>query len=182
MAANLVGKITQVMGPVVDVQFAGDLPPILNALETTNDGKRLVLEVGQHLGENVVRAIAMDATEGLVRGQEVTDTGAPITVPVGPEMLGRIINVIGEPIDERGPVNATTNLPIHREAPEFDEQSTEAEMLVTGIKVVALAGTLADAGEDRVAAVGLGDVVDELLNEHRLAHAGAAEEANLAAA
>src|SRR3546814_6636798 len=96
MAVNLVGKITQVMGPVVDVQFAGDLPPILNALETTNDGKRLVFEVAQHLGESMVRAIAMDATEGLVRGQEVTDTGRPITVPVGPQMLGRIINVIGD--------------------------------------------------------------------------------------
>src|SRR3546814_10069014 len=114
MAVNLVGKITQVMGPVVDVQFAGDLPPILNALETTNDGKRLVFEVAQHLGESMVRAIAMDATEGLVRGQEVTDTGRPITVPVGPQMLGRIINVIGEPIDERGPVNATADASLHR--------------------------------------------------------------------
>ncbi|HIC82532.1 MAG TPA: F0F1 ATP synthase subunit beta, partial [Kiloniellaceae bacterium] len=138
MADNLVGKVTQVMGPVVDVQFTGDLPPILNALETTNDGKRLVLEVAQHLGENMVRSIAMDASEGLVRGQEVKDTGSPITVPVGPEMLGRIINVVGEPIDERGPVNASRTAPIHREAPEFAEQSTEAEMLVTGIKVVDL--------------------------------------------
>src|SRR3546814_10004622 len=136
MAVNLVGKVTQVMGPVVDVQFSGDLPPILNALETSNNGKRLVLEVGQHLGQNVVRTIAMDATEGLVRGQEVTDSGSPITVPVGPEMLGRIINVIGEPIDERGPVNATRRASIHREAPAFAEQSTEAELLVTGITVV----------------------------------------------
>src|SRR3546814_14626494 len=107
MAVNLVGKITQVMGPVVDVQFAGDLPPILNALETTNDGKRLVFEVAQHLGESMVRAIAMDATEGLVRGQEVTDTGRPITVPVGPQMLGRILHVIREPIHEPRPVYRT---------------------------------------------------------------------------
>src|SRR3546814_3522187 len=138
MAVNLVGKITQVMGPLVDVQFAGGLPPSLNALKTTNDGKRLVFEVAQHLGESMVRASAMDATEGLVRGQEVTDTGRPITVPVGPQMLGRIINVIGEPIDERGPVNATADASIHREAPIFADQSTEAEMLVTGIKVVDL--------------------------------------------
>ena len=175
MAANLVGKITQVMGPVVDVQFAGDLPPILNALETTNDGKRLVLEVGQHLGENVVRAIAMDATEGLVRGQEVTDTGAPITVPVGPEMLGRIINVIGEPIDERGPVNATTNLPIHREAPEFDEQSTEAEMLVTGIKVVDLLAPYSRGGKIGLfggAGVGKTVLIQELINNVAKTHGG----------
>src|SRR5690625_2562139 len=106
MAKNLVGKVTQVMGPVVDVQFEGDLPAIMNALETSNQDQRLVLEVAQHLGENTVRTIAMDATEGMVRGQEVTDTGEPITVPVGPETLGRIINVIGEPIDERGPVRS----------------------------------------------------------------------------
>src|SRR3546814_14076865 len=136
MAVNLVGKITQVMGPVVDVQFAGDLPPILNALETANDGKRLVFEVAQHLGESMVRAIAMDATEGLVRGQEVTDTGRPITVPVGPQMLGRIINVTGEPIDERGPVHALADASIHREAPILAAQYTEAEMLITGIHVV----------------------------------------------
>src|SRR3546814_5505199 len=149
MAVNLVGKITQVMGPVVDVQFAGDLPPILNALETTNDGKRLVFEVAQHLGESMVRAIAMDATEGLVRGQEVTDTGRPITVPVGPQMLGRIINVIGEPIDERGPVNAPADASIHREAPIFPDQSTEAELLVTGIKVVAPLAPSARGGKRR---------------------------------
>jgi len=175
MAANLVGKITQVMGPVVDVQFSGDLPPILNALETTNDGKRLVLEVGQHLGENVVRTIAMDATEGLVRGQEVTDTGAPITVPVGPQMLGRIINVIGEPIDERGPVNATQKLPIHRPAPEFSEQSTEAEMLVTGIKVVDLLAPYARGGKIGLfggAGVGKTVLIQELINNVAKTHGG----------
>jgi len=175
MAANLVGKITQVMGPVVDVQFAGDLPPILNALETTNDGKRLVLEVGQHLGENIVRTIAMDATEGLVRGQEVTDTGAPITVPVGPEMLGRIINVVGEPIDERGPVNTSQVLPIHREAPEFADQSTEAEMLVTGIKVVDLLAPYARGGKIGLfggAGVGKTVLIQELINNVAKTHGG----------
>ncbi|GAB4357243.1 MAG: F0F1 ATP synthase subunit beta [Kiloniellaceae bacterium] len=175
MAANLVGKITQVMGPVVDVQFAGDLPPILNALETTNDGKRLVLEVAQHLGESMVRAIAMDATEGLVRGQEVTDTGGPISVPVGPEMLGRIINVIGEPIDERGPVKATRTAPIHREAPEFAEQSTEAEMLVTGIKVVDLLAPYARGGKIGLfggAGVGKTVLIQELINNVAKTHGG----------
>ncbi len=175
MAANLVGKITQVMGPVVDVQFTGDLPPILNALETTNDGKRLVLEVGQHLGESVVRTIAMDATEGLVRGQEVTDTGAPITVPVGPEMLGRIINVIGEPIDERGPVNTSHRSPIHRSAPEFSEQSTEAEMLVTGIKVVDLLAPYARGGKIGLfggAGVGKTVLIQELINNVAKTHGG----------
>jgi len=175
MAANLVGKVTQVMGPVVDVQFAGDLPPILNALETTNGDKRLVLEVGQHLGESVVRTIAMDANEGLVRGQEVTDTGAPITVPVGPEMLGRIINVIGEPIDERGPVNTAQKAPIHRSAPEFDEQSTEAEMLVTGIKVVDLLAPYARGGKIGLfggAGVGKTVLIMELINNVAKAHGG----------
>src|SRR3546814_14870034 len=127
MAVNLVGKITQVMGPVVDVQFAGDLPPILNALETTNDGKRLVFEVAQHLGESMVRAIAMDETAGLVRGQEVTDTGRPITVPVGPQMLGRPIKVIGEPTDERGQVNAAAVAAIYRAAPSFHDHPATAE-------------------------------------------------------
>ncbi|MGD1877294.1 MAG: F0F1 ATP synthase subunit beta [Kiloniellaceae bacterium] len=175
MAANLVGKITQVMGPVVDVQFAGDLPPILNALETTNDGKRLVLEVGQHLGQSVVRTIAMDATEGLVRGQEVTDTGSPITVPVGPEMLGRIINVIGEPIDERGPVNTAQKAPIHRSAPEFSEQSTEAEMLVTGIKVGDLLAPYARGGKIGLfggAGVGKTVLIQELINNVAKTHGG----------
>jgi len=175
MAVNLVGKVTQVMGPVVDVQFAGDLPPILNALETTNDDKRLVLEVAQHLGENMVRAIAMDATEGLVRGQEVTDTGGPITVPVGPQMLGRIINVIGEPIDERGPVNAAANAPIHREAPVFADQSTEAEMLVTGIKVVDLLAPYARGGKIGLfggAGVGKTVLIQELINNVAKTHGG----------
>ena len=133
-----VGKVTQVMGAVVDVQFDGALPAILNALTLTNDGKPLVLEVAQHLGENTIRAIAMDSTEGLVRGQPVTDTGSAITVPVGPEILGRIMNVVGEAIDERGPISSKEHYPIHRAAPEFVDQSTETQMLVTGIKVVDL--------------------------------------------
>src|SRR5262245_60295022 len=132
---NTEGRITQVTGAVVDVQFDGDLPPILNAFHTENEGKRLVLDVAQHLGENTVRTIAMDTTDGLVRGQKVSDTGAPIMVPVGPETLGRIINVVGEPVDERGPVPSKKTLPIHREAPPFVDQSTEQQVLVTGIKV-----------------------------------------------
>src|SRR5262245_7838233 len=131
MSKNIVGKITQVTGAVVDVQFDGDLPLILNALHVQNQGKLLVLEVAQHLGESTVRAIAMDSTDGLVRGTEAADTGAPIAVPVGPETLGRIINVIGDPIDERGPVGNKKTLPIHRGAPEFSEQSTEAQVLIT---------------------------------------------------
>src|SRR5690348_4363805 len=138
MAKNLVGKITQVMGAVVDVQFDGDLPAILNALHVDNQGKRLVLEVAQHLGENTVRTIAMDTTDGMVRGQEAVDTGSAISVPVGPEVLGRIINVIGEPVDERGPVTAKTNYQIHRPAPAFVDQATEPQVLVTGIKVIDL--------------------------------------------
>jgi F-type H+-transporting ATPase subunit beta len=136
--SNAAGKITQVTGAVVDVQFEAELPAILNALHTQNDGKTLVLEVAQHLGESTVRAIAMDTTDGLVRGQSVTDTGSPISVPVGPATLGRIINVIGEPIDERGDVGHTSTLPIHRSAPDFVDQSTEAQVLVTGIKVIDL--------------------------------------------
>src|SRR5271163_1985595 len=134
MAKNNVGSISQIIGAVVDVKFDTDLPSILNALHVKNEGKRLVLEVAQHLGENTVRTIAMDTTDGLVRGAEVVDTGDPIRVPVGPETLGRILNVVGEPVDERGPVNAKTFLPIHRAAPEFIDQSTESEILVTGIK------------------------------------------------
>ena len=126
------GKISQVIGAVVDVQFDGDLPPILNALEVDGTQHRLVLEVAQHLGGNNVRTIALDSTEGLVRGQSVTDTGNPILVPVGPETLGRIINVIGEPIDERGPINTTKYRPIHRDAPSFAEQGSGAELLITG--------------------------------------------------
>jgi F-type H+-transporting ATPase subunit beta len=141
------GKVTQVLGAVVDVQFEGNLPAILNALTLSNNGKNLVLEVAQHLGENTVRTIAMDATEGLVRGQPVADTGAPIRVPVGPETLGRIINVIGEPIDDRGPVNAKELHPIHRAAPAFVDQSTETQMLVTGIKVVDLLAPYVKGGK-----------------------------------
>jgi len=134
-ATGVVGQVRQVIGAVVDVQFGEHLPAILNALETTNVGNRLVLEVAQHLGENTVRCIAMDSTEGLVRGQEVRDTGAPITVPVGPGMLGRIINVIGEPVDEEGPVDGIEMRAIHQPAPTYVEQSTEAQILITGIKV-----------------------------------------------
>mmetsp|Transcript_71355 Transcript_71355/g.168166 ORF Transcript_71355/g.168166 Transcript_71355/m.168166 type:complete len:200 (-) Transcript_71355:1176-1775(-) len=129
------GRVTQVIGAVVDVQFDDALPPILNALEVQDHPIRLVLEVAQHLGENTVRTVAMDGTDGLTRGQRVVDTGAPILVPVGQETLGRIINVIGEPIDERGPVNAKVHLPIHRDAPTFQDQSTEEQILETGIKV-----------------------------------------------
>src|SRR6478752_7316443 len=136
--SNLVGRVSQVIGAVVDVAFDGELPAILSALETDNGGNRLVLEVAQHLGENVVRTIAMDSTDGLTRGQTVNDTGSQIRVPVGPKTLGRIMNVIGEPIDERGPIGSDLSAPIHAEAPPFVEQSTEASILVTGIKVIDL--------------------------------------------
>ena len=175
MAKNLVGKITQVMGPVVDVQFEGDLPEILNALETTNQGKRLVLEVSQHLGERILRTIAMDSTEGLVRGQEVQDTGDPIMVPVGPETLGRIINVIGEPVDERGPVETQKRSAIHRPAPEFVDQSTDAEVLVTGIKVVDLLAPYAKGGKIGLfggAGVGKTVLIMELINNIAKTHGG----------
>ncbi|MGH6620951.1 MAG: F0F1 ATP synthase subunit beta, partial [Alphaproteobacteria bacterium] len=147
MAKNATGRVTQVMGAVVDVHFDGELPQILNALHLQNQGRKLVLEVAQHLGESTVRCIAMDTTDGLVRGREVEDTGAPISVPVGPETLGRIINIIGEPIDERGPVNAKKTYPIHRPAPSFVEQSTETEQLVTGIKVIDLLTPYARGGK-----------------------------------
>jgi F-type H+-transporting ATPase subunit beta len=169
------GKVTQVLGAVVDVQFEGKLPAILNALTLSNDGKNLVLEVAQHLGENTVRAIAMDATEGLVRGQPVADTGAPIRVPVGPETLGRIINVIGEPIDERGPVNAKQHFPIHRAAPAFVDQSTETQMLVTGIKVVDLLAPYAKGGKIGLfggAGVGKTVTIMELINNVAMKHGG----------
>ncbi|MCK5549532.1 MAG: F0F1 ATP synthase subunit beta, partial [Hyphomicrobiaceae bacterium] len=136
--ANNVGRIRQVTGAVVDVQFDDQLPEILSALETQNHGVRLVLEVAQHLGENTVRTIAMDSTEGLVRGQDVTDTGGPISVPVGEGTLGRIMNVIGVPVDEAGPIKSDTRRPIHQPAPSFEDQATEAEILITGIKVVDL--------------------------------------------
>jgi F-type H+-transporting ATPase subunit beta len=175
MAKNNVGKITQVIGAVVDVQFEGDLPNILNALETDNAGKRLVLEVAQHLGEGTVRTIAMDSTDGLVRGKEVVDTGAPISVPVGPETLGRIINVVGEPVDERGPVNTKIKFPIHRPAPEFADQSTEAEILVTGIKVIDLLAPYAKGGKIGLfggAGVGKTVLIMELINNVAKAHGG----------
>ncbi|MCG8593636.1 MAG: F0F1 ATP synthase subunit beta [Kiloniellales bacterium] len=170
-----VGSITQVMGAVVDVQFEGDLPAIMNALETDNQGNRLVLEVAQHLGENTVRTIAMDSTEGLVRGGEVTDTGAPINVPVGPETLGRIINVIGEPIDQRGPVETKMTYPIHRPAPEYVDQSTEAEMLTTGIKVVDLLEPYQKGGKIGLfggAGVGKTVIIMELINNIAKGHGG----------
>ncbi|HEY8014776.1 MAG TPA: F0F1 ATP synthase subunit beta [Dongiaceae bacterium] len=175
MASNSVGKITQVLGAVVDVQFEGELPAILNALNAENQGKRLVLEVAQHLGEKTVRTVAMDSTDGLVRGQPATDTGAPITVPVGPETLGRIINVIGEPVDERGPVNAAKHFPIHRLAPEFIDQSTEAQILVTGIKVVDLLAPYAKGGKIGLfggAGVGKTVIIMELINNIAKAHGG----------
>ncbi len=172
---NRAGKITQVLGAVVDVQFDGELPPILNALHAENQGKLLVLEVAQHLGENTVRAIAMDSTDGVVRGQIATDTGAAIAVPVGPETLGRIINVIGEPIDERGAVNAKKTYPIHRLAPEFVEQSTQAQILATGIKVVDLLAPYARGGKIGLfggAGVGKTVLIQELINNVAKAHGG----------
>ena len=175
MATNIVGKISQVIGAVVDVHFDGHLPAILNALHTENQGKRLVLEVAQHLGESTVRTVAMDSTDGLVRGGEVVDTGAPITVPVGPETLGRILNVVGEPVDERGPVNAKRMAPIHRPAPEFREQSTEAQILVTGIKVVDLLAPYAKGGKVGLfggAGVGKTVIIMELINNIAKAHGG----------
>ncbi|MDZ4735932.1 MAG: F0F1 ATP synthase subunit beta [Rhodospirillaceae bacterium] len=175
MAKNLVGKITQVLGAVIDVHFEGDLPAILNALEVDNHGRRLVLEVAQHLGENTVRTVAMDTTDGLVRGQEVTDTGEAITVPVGPATLGRIMNVIGEPVDERGPVSSKDRYPIHRPAPEFIDQSTETEVLVTGIKVVDLLAPYAKGGKIGLfggAGVGKTVLIMELINNVAKAHGG----------
>jgi F-type H+-transporting ATPase subunit beta len=173
--ANQVGRITQVIGAVVDVQFAGQLPAILNALETNNQGNRLVLEVAQHLGESTVRTIAMDTSEGLVRGQEVTDTGRPISVPVGDGLLGRIINVIGEPVDDAGPVKAVERRPIHQEAPLYTEQSTEAEILVTGIKVVDLLAPYAKGGKVGLfggAGVGKTVTIMELINNVAKGHGG----------
>ncbi len=174
-STNSTGRITQVLGAVIDVQFEGELPHILNALNCKTDTGKLVLEVAQHLGESTVRTIAMDSTEGLVRGQEVTDTGAPITVPVGPETLGRIMNVIGEPVDERGPINTKQKLPIHRDAPTFSEQSTETEMLVTGIKVVDLLAPYSRGGKVGLfggAGVGKTVLIMELINNIAKAHGG----------
>jgi len=169
------GKITQIIGAVVDVKFDGELPEILSSLECKNGDSRLVLEVAQHLGESSVRTIAMDATEGLKRGDEVTATGAPIQVPVGPETLGRIINVIGEPIDEKGEVKTKEKWPIHRAAPEFSDQSTETEILVTGIKVVDLLAPYAKGGKIGLfggAGVGKTVLIMELINNVAKAHGG----------
>ncbi|MFA5581468.1 MAG: F0F1 ATP synthase subunit beta [Paracoccaceae bacterium] len=173
--ANPKGKITQVIGAVVDVQFEDTLPEILNALETDNNGKRLVLEVAQHLGENTVRAIAMDGTEGLVRGAEVTDTGAPIAVPVGNATLGRILNVIGEPIDEKGDVVATEFRAIHQPAPVFEDQATESTILPTGIKVIDLLAPYSKGGKIGLfggAGVGKTVLIMELINNIAKVHSG----------
>ncbi len=174
--AALSGKVTKIIGPVVDVTFPeGNLPAILNALETHVDGRRLVFEVAQHLGENTVRAIAMDTTEGMARGQEVTDTGAAITVPVGAGTLGRIMNVIGEPIDEKGPIEGTLFAPIHAEAPAFVDQATESEILVTGIKVIDLLAPYVKGGKIGLfggAGVGKTVTIQELINNVAKAHGG----------
>jgi F-type H+-transporting ATPase subunit beta len=173
--AAVAGRITQVTGAVVDVQFDGHLPKILNALETVNNGSRLVLEVAQHLGENIVRTIAMDSTDGLVRGQEVTDTAEPISVPVGEETLGRIMNVIGEPVDEAGPVKTQQKRAIHQPAPSYVDQSTEAQILVTGIKVVDLLAPYARGGKIGLfggAGVGKTVIIQELINNIAKAHGG----------
>ena len=169
------GRITQVIGAVVDVKFDGHMPEILNALETTNNGHRLVLEVAQHLGEHSVRTIAMDVTEGLIRGQAVTDTGAPIAVPVGRGTLGRIINVIGEPVDEAGPVASSGMRAIHQPAPTYAEQATEAQILETGIKVVDLLAPYAKGGKIGLfggAGVGKTVLIMELINNVAKAHGG----------
>src|SRR5499433_2188370 len=173
--ANPVGHVTQVIGAVVDVHFETHLPPILNALETQNQGQRLVLEVAQHLGEATVRTVAMDTSEGLVRGQEVTDTGSPISVPVGDETLGRIINVVGDPVDEAGPVKTSQKRAIHQPAPAYTEQSTEAEILITGIKVVDLLAPYAKGGKIGLfggAGVGKTVIIMELINNIAKAHGG----------
>ncbi|ATI42714.1 F0F1 ATP synthase subunit beta [Pacificitalea manganoxidans] len=172
---NAKGKVTQVIGAVVDVQFDGHMPEILNALTTENNGKKLVLEVAQHLGENTVRAIAMDATEGLVRGAPVADTGAPITIPVGDATLGRILNVIGEPVDERGPVDQTETRAIHQPSPDFASQATESEILVTGIKVIDLLAPYAKGGKIGLfggAGVGKTVLIMELINNIAKVHSG----------
>ena len=172
---NKTGKITQIIGAVIDVTFDSDLPEIYTALEVSNEGSKLVLEVAQHLGEGSVRTIAMDSTEGLKRGDIVTNTGEPIQVPVGPETLGRIINVIGEPIDEKGPVKTKEKWPIHRQAPKFTEQSTETEMLVTGIKVIDLLAPYAKGGKVGLfggAGVGKTVTIMELINNIAKAHGG----------
>ena len=173
--AGAIGKLTQIMGAVVDVQFEGEMPSILNALHVERDGQTLVLEVAQHLGENVVRAIAMDTTDGLTRGQEVVDTGEPISVPVGPEVLGRIMDVVGNPVDELGDIKSKKKYQIHREAPAFVDQSTETEILVTGIKVVDLLAPYAKGGKIGLfggAGVGKTVTIMELINNIAKEHGG----------
>src|ERR1700686_5220363 len=173
--ANPTGRITEVIGAVVDVQFEGELPAILNALETKNGGNRLVLEVAQHLGESRVRPIAMDSSEGRGRGQQVTDTGQPISVPVGPGTLGRIMNVIGEPVDEAGPIKGVEIRAIHQPTPSYTEQSTEAQILATGIKVVDLLAPYANGGKVGLfggAGVGKTVIIQELINNIAKAHGG----------
>ena len=175
MATNNIGTITQITGAVVDVRFDADLPHILNALHVKADGRLIVLEVAQHLGESEVRTIAMDTTDGLVRGEKAVDTGSPIQMPVGPETLGRILNVIGEPVDERGPVGNKQTLPIHRSAPDFVEQSTEAQILITGIKVIDLLAPYAKGGKIGLfggAGVGKTVTIMELINNVAKAHGG----------
>jgi F-type H+-transporting ATPase subunit beta len=173
--SNITGRISQVIGAVVDVAFEGELPPILTALETDNGGNRLVLEVAQHLGENVVRTIAMDSTDGLTRGQEVRSTGSEIRVPVGPKTLGRIMNVIGEPIDDQGPIGSDMTAPIHADAPPFVDQSTESSILVTGIKVIDLLAPYARGGKIGLfggAGVGKTVLIQELINNIAKGHGG----------
>jgi F-type H+-transporting ATPase subunit beta len=175
MANNTVGRVTQVLGAVVDVQFEGELPYIYNALTTKIGDRTLVLEVAQELGEHTVRAIAMDTTDGMIRGQEVADTGASISMPVGPATLGRILNVIGDPIDERGPVEASQHMPIHREAPSFEDQAANAEILVTGIKVVDLLAPYLKGGKIGLfggAGVGKTVLIQELINNIAKEHGG----------
>ncbi|MCF8502906.1 MAG: F0F1 ATP synthase subunit beta [Rhodospirillum sp.] len=175
MAKTNVGTISQVMGAVVDVKFEGELPEIMSALEADNNGSRLVLEVAQHLGESTVRTIAMDGTDGLTRGQEVTATGSPIMVPVGPQVLGRIMNVLGEPVDERGPVITEKRYPIHRDAPAFADQATDTEILVTGIKVIDLIAPYTKGGKVGLfggAGVGKTVLIQELINNVAKGHGG----------
>src|SRR5579863_7144634 len=175
MARTNAGTIAQIIGAVVDVRFEGELPPILTALQVDNGGHTVVLEVAQHLGENIVRTVAMDTTDGLVRGAAVVDSGGPIMMPVGPETLGRILNVIGEPVDERGPVTTNRRMPIHRAAPEFIEQSTDAEILVTGIKVVDLLAPYVKGGKGGLfggAGVGKTGIIMELISNIAKAHGG----------
>jgi F-type H+-transporting ATPase subunit beta len=173
--ARAIGKITQVIGAVVDVQFDDHLPEILNALETTNNGQKLILEVSQHLGENTIRAVAMDSSEGLVRGEKVEDTGAPIMVPVGNPTLGRILNVVGAPVDEKGEIKGAEMRPIHQPAPEFSEQATETEILITGIKVIDLLAPYSKGGKVGLfggAGVGKTVLIMELINNIAKVHSG----------